>query len=91
MLGSYDARLALPAERSGALLRTALDLDLIGDADHPGHTSRGVFGGGALSAEAHGASQEDVALLAGRPECRHLHLQHPPRWDGNRSRDGYRW
>ena len=47
-------------------LRMTQDLDLIGDAEHPGH---GVFGGNALSVMAHRVSQEDTALTSGRLEA----------------------
>ena len=46
-----------------------LDLDLISDAEHPGHAGHGVFGGNALTVMAHRASQEDTALTSGRLEA----------------------
>jgi hypothetical protein len=38
---------------SFAHLRAARDLDLVGDAELPGHPGRGIFGGGPLSAGSH--------------------------------------
>jgi hypothetical protein len=60
------ARLA--GRRAFAHLHVALDLDLVGDAEHPGHAGHGVFGGDPLSADAHRAGQEDIALTSGRPD-----------------------
>src|SRR5262245_21855430 len=48
-------------------LRAVLDLDPVSDAEHSGHARRGVFGGGPLSAVAHRAGQDDIALTRGRP------------------------